>query len=139
MSRYSIRVAWSEEDRMFVAVCPEMGDLSALGRSQKAAVVELEKVIELALEAYAAEGGVIPEPKLVEPYSGQFRLRLPKSLHGWLAHEAERQGVSLNGLVTSILAEAQGSVEARATVAAEDKCGGKYRVASKRQRGGTRE
>ncbi len=36
-------------------------------------------------------------------YSGQFRLRLPKSLHAELAAEAVKQGVSLNGYVVYLL------------------------------------
>jgi predicted RNase H-like HicB family nuclease len=119
MVRYSIRVAWSEEDGMYVAVCPELGDLSALGDSQHSAVAELEQAIELALETYADEGWPIPEPMLVEQYSGQFRLRLPKALHSWLGHEAARQGVSLNGLVGTILAQAKGRTEMRDAIGSE--------------------
>ena len=37
-------------------------------------------------------------------FSGQFRVRLPVALHEALAIEAERQGVSLNTLVVSLLA-----------------------------------
>jgi predicted HicB family RNase H-like nuclease len=93
---------------VFVAVCPTLGDLSALGKTAPAAVAELEQAIELALETYVAQGWPVPEPDIVEEYSGQFRLRLPRSLHAWLVHEAERQGVSLNTLVTSLLAHARG-------------------------------
>jgi predicted HicB family RNase H-like nuclease len=38
------------------------------------------------------------------PHSGQFRVRLPIALHEALVAEAERQGVSLNTLVVSLLA-----------------------------------
>ena len=36
-------------------------------------------------------------------FSGQFRLRLPKSLHFGLAREAEEQGVSLNSYILYLL------------------------------------
>ncbi len=36
-------------------------------------------------------------------FSGQFRLRLPRSLHADLAMEAVEQGVSLNGYVVYLL------------------------------------
>ena len=41
-------------------------------------------------------------------YSGQFRLRAPRSLHAWLAARAELEGVSLNTLCVQILSEASG-------------------------------
>ncbi|MBD3236561.1 MAG: toxin-antitoxin system HicB family antitoxin [Candidatus Eisenbacteria bacterium] len=55
----------------------------------------------------------MPEPDAIPEYSGQFRLRIPRSLHAWLAYEAQRQRVSLNSLVASILSRARGSIEAR--------------------------
>lgn len=48
--------------------------------------------IELALE----DGREIPEPKNIEDYSGEFRLRIPKSLHKDLVTAAEEEKTSLN-------------------------------------------
>lgn len=56
--------------------------------------------IETALE----DGQPVPEPRSVEAYSGKFVVRLPKSLHRELAQAAEREGISLNALVTVALA-----------------------------------
>ena len=41
-------------------------------------------------------------------YTGQWRQRVPKSLHAALSRRAEREGVSLNMLVTMLLAEGLG-------------------------------
>ncbi len=38
----------------------------------------------------------IPEPASDEGYSGQFKFRLPKSLHRQLAEHAKREGISMN-------------------------------------------
>ena len=119
MSHYSIKVFWSQQDGMFVAVCPALGDISALASTAREAVAELEQAIELALETYSAQGWPLPEPDVLEEYSGQFRLRLPRAMHAWLAHEAERQGVSLNTLATSLLAEAMGVTRSRTSFAKE--------------------
>jgi len=116
MVRYSIRVAWSDEDDMFVAVCPALGGISALGETIQEAVVEIEAAMVLAVETYESEGWPLPPPDPVVEYSGQFRLRLPRSLHGWLAHEAGREGVSLNSLIVSMLARAQGAHAATVAV-----------------------
>jgi predicted RNase H-like HicB family nuclease len=113
MTHYSIKVAWSEKDGMFAGVCPVLGGISALGKTAREAVAELEKAIDLALETYAAEGWPVPDPDVLEEHSGQFRLRLPRSMHAWLAHEAERQGVSLNTMTTALLARAMGAADAR--------------------------
>jgi antitoxin HicB len=45
-----------------------------------------------------------PCPPIREAYSGNLRLRLPKSLHARLAREAEREGVSLNQWLVAKLA-----------------------------------
>jgi antitoxin HicB len=104
---------------MFVAVCPALGDISALGKTAPDAVAEMEQAIDLALETYAAEGWPVPEPDVLQEHSGQFRLRLPRSMHAWLAREAERQGVSLNTLATTLLANAMGTTETRLSFAKE--------------------
>lgn len=42
------------------------------------------------------DGTPIPEPSNLEDYSGQFKLRLPKSLHRLLAQRSSEEGVSMN-------------------------------------------
>ena len=63
----------------------------------------LEKAIELASDAkrewIAAaldEGIDIPLPNSLEDYSGQFKLRIPRSLHKQLAEHSKREGISMN-------------------------------------------
>ena len=110
--RYSLRVAWSPEDSAFVAECPEFEGISALGSSYGEAVSELETALRLGLEAHEEEGWAIPEPIMMPRYSGQFRLRVPRSLHGWLVDRAQREGISLNTLVVELLSEARGALGA---------------------------
>ena len=38
----------------------------------------------------------IAEPESVDSYSGQFKLRLPKTLHKTLAEDSKKEGVSMN-------------------------------------------
>lgn len=58
----------------------------------------------LATAKAKAEGAKIPEPNKFRKYSGQFRARLPISLHAELARRAEVEGVSLNTLAIALLA-----------------------------------
>jgi len=60
------------------------------------------------IEACLEDGTPIPEPQHSEPYSGQFRVRLPRSLHRELAERAQQEGTSLNQMVVSILSRAAG-------------------------------
>ena len=46
-----------------------------------------------------------PIPASGDVYRGQWRQRVPKSLHAALARRAENEGVSLNTLVTTLLTE----------------------------------
>lgn len=45
----------------------------------------------------AIEDGVeVPLPHVLDDYSGQFKLRIPRSLHKSLAERARREGISMN-------------------------------------------
>jgi antitoxin HicB len=49
-----------------------------------------------------------PVPKPGATMSGQWRQRVPRSLHARLVDQARSEGVSLNTLVTSLVAEGLG-------------------------------
>jgi antitoxin HicB len=53
-------------------------------------------------------GDPIPKPRSPASSSGQFRVRMPKSLHARLVAQAEREGVSLNMLVVAAAAQTLG-------------------------------
>ncbi len=55
--------------------------------------------IETAYEA----GDEIPLPSSDDTYSGKLLLRMPKSLHRCLAQKADRENVSLNQYIVSVL------------------------------------
>ena len=59
-------------------------------------------------------GRDIPEPSSIDKFSGKWVQRVPKSLHMKLALEAKKEGVSLNTLAISILAEGLGKRRAAA-------------------------
>ena len=108
MPNYSMRVEWSPEDEVYLASCPELGNLSAHGATPQEAVVELSEAVQLAIETFEEEGWKLPEVRAARRYSGQFRVRLPESLHAWLADTADREGVSLNTFVVAKLSEVRG-------------------------------
>lgn len=112
MHKYSMRIKWSEEDKGYIATIPELRGLSAFGETPEIALSELEIASKAFLEVLKETGERLPEPLKEAPYSGQLRLRMPKSLHAKLAAEAESEGVSLNTYIVSLLSEKHGKAVA---------------------------
>ncbi len=102
--KYSVSVFWSDEDECFIATCPEFPLLSAHGETREEATAEFQIVLEMAIESYQEDGIELPKPKTTNNYSGQFRIRMPKSLHKELAETALKEGVSLNSYAVSVIA-----------------------------------
>lgn len=105
MFKYSINLAWSKEDECYVATVPEFPGLSAIGETPEKATEEAKIAVDGFLEIYNEDGIKIPEPETVKDYSGQTRLRLPKSLHATLTQMAEKEGISLNSYIVHLLTE----------------------------------
>jgi antitoxin HicB len=99
VQNYSFSVLWSESDGEYVATSAEFPGLSGLGPTAEEALSELRSAMEIAIAAFVEDGETIPEPQHLQEYSGQFRFRVPKSLHAALASRATLEGVSLNALV----------------------------------------
>ncbi len=103
-TNYSFEIKYSDEDQCYIARCPEFPGLSAHGDTAGEALNEASTALEGIIESYKAHDRELPSPKKEEEYSGQFRVRLPKSLHRQLAEQAAREGVSLNSYVQTLLA-----------------------------------
>jgi len=106
MYDYSRNVIWSEEDNCYIATSPEFQWVSAFGDTPDEAFHELGVALEAAIETYKEKGWELPQPQKLHDYSGQFRVRLPKSLHRQLAEQADSEDVSLNTLVVQYLSAA---------------------------------
>jgi len=109
VSKYAINIVWSDDDEGYVATCPEFPGLSAFGNTAEGALAEARVVIPLFVSSYKEDGIPVPEPRGIQRHSGQFRLRLPQSLHAQLAKMADAEGVSLNQFVLDALAERAGA------------------------------
>lgn len=108
MNKYSFNIAWSEEDEEFVATCPAFRGLSALGETEAEALAEAKVALGLFIKTCEEKGIPLPDPQTIQQYSGQFRVRVPKTLHRKLAQQAGTESVSLNSLVVAHLSEAVG-------------------------------
>ncbi len=79
------------------------------GATPEEAVQMIMDAKETWIEATLEGGYTIPEPHAEPEYSGKLLIRMPKSLHGQLASEAKREGVSLNQHIVAVLAGHHGS------------------------------
>lgn len=104
MNKYGLNIVWSEEDKGYIATCPEFPGLSAFGETFEDVIAEAKLAQELFVETYEQEGLPLPEARPLSSYSGQFRLRIPQSLHHQLTVMAQQEGVSLNQFILTMLA-----------------------------------
>lgn len=107
MLKYSISIRWSDEDKGFIAAIPELPGLSAFGLNQSEALSELKNAAQAYLKAHKESGMPVPVPEKAVAYSGQIRLRMPKSLHAELSESARNEGVSLNTYLVTLLSRRQ--------------------------------
>jgi predicted HicB family RNase H-like nuclease len=101
---YAYRVLWSEEDGQFIGLVAEFPSLSWIERSDVAALGGIKKLVREVVVEMKSSGEPIPAPLGGHDYSGQFKVRIPPSLHRRLALEAAEARVSLNRLVSMKLA-----------------------------------
>lgn len=99
MNKYSINIFWSDEDEGYIAVSPEFPGLSAFGKTPEKAIAEARVALQLFIDTHEEEGLPLPEPHIAQQYSGQTRVRFPKSLHYQLARRAEMDDTSLNTVI----------------------------------------
>lgn len=112
MNKYSVNILWSDEDKGFIALSPEFPGLSAFGKTRQDAIEEAQAALQLFIDSYRDDGLELPEPNGVQTYSGQYRVRLPKSLHRQAAQMAISDGVSLNQFTLDAIAEKVGGKRA---------------------------
>lgn len=86
----------------------ELPNCMSQGNSPEEALRNIDEAMRGWIKSELEDGEEIPEPKEEEEYSGNFRLRLPKSLHRQLVQVADQQGVSLNAYCSAALAQAVG-------------------------------
>ena len=101
---YPVHLAQQEEGWFFVKI-PDLPGCMSEGETPDEAIRNIAEAKKEWLEDAIASEYEIPLPSEMRSHSGKFLVRLPVSLHERLAEQAEREGVSLNSYVTTLLAE----------------------------------
>src|SRR5512135_1798465 len=106
---FEIRALTAEEGGGYLITFPDLPGCMSDGETIEEAVANGADAEAAWLQAAEKWGDPIPKPG--EGPSGKFVQRLPKSLHARLVARARQEGVSMNTLVTAVLAEALGRKE----------------------------
>ena len=103
--RYTYRVTWSAEDEEHVGLCLEFPSLSWLAPIPEEAFAGIRELVREVLVDMLANDETPPQPLADRTYSGKFVVRIPPETHRNLVIRAAEDGISLNRLVSSLLAD----------------------------------
>ena len=93
---YRMEIVEDKDESGFVVSFPELPGCITCGETVESAVANALDAKKAWLEAAVEDGIEIHEPDSLEDYSGQFKLRIPRSLHRSLAEHSKKEGISMN-------------------------------------------
>lgn len=102
---YSMELTPDTEEGGYVVSFPDLKGCLTSGETVEEAVHNAEDAKREWFIAAIENGIDIPIPSVEDDYSGQFKLRIPKSLHRQLALNAKREGVSMNQYCMYLLSQ----------------------------------
>lgn len=104
---FEIRPLDEEDGGGYLITFPDFSDCIADGETHEEAIRHGQDALAETIAALESLGHALPAPNS-GGYSGKFVQRVPKSLHARLANRARSEGVSMNTLVATLLAEGLG-------------------------------
>jgi len=102
---FEIRPLSDEEGGGFLISFTDFSECLSDGETIEEAIQNGMDALQETITALESLNLAVPEPGSGGSYSGKFIQRVPKSIHARLVMRARQEGVSMNSLVTSILAE----------------------------------
>jgi len=105
---FTIRHLSDEDGGGYLIEFPDLLGCMSDGETIEEAIENGRDAIVCWMKAAKEAGRAIPKPGELEKQSGKWVQRVPKSIHLRLVEKAEQEGVSLNTLVITIIAEALG-------------------------------
>lgn len=105
---FTIRQLSEDDGGGYLIEYPDLPGCMSDGSTVEEAIENGRDALEAWISAAKASGRVIPSPGDLDAQSGKWLQRVPKSIHYRLVEQAKREGVSLNTLVVSMIAEALG-------------------------------
>lgn len=109
---YRMELVEDKTEGGFVVSYPELPGCVTCGETMQQAIANAQDAKREWLNAALESGIKINEPDNIDDYSGQFKLRIPRSLHKTLAEHARNEGVSMNQYCVYLLSK-NDAVQAR--------------------------
>ncbi len=91
---YRMEIVEDKQEGGFVVSFPELPGCITCGETIESAIANAMDAKKSWLEAALEQGIEIADD--LKKYSGQFKLRIPRSLHKSLAEHSKKEGISMN-------------------------------------------
>jgi antitoxin HicB len=108
--QFTVRPLSKDEGGGYLVEFPDIPGCMSDGETVQEAIANGREALRDCIEVFRESGRKLPKPSIA---AAQWRQRLPRTLYMKLTKQAENEGVSINSLVTAIIAEAIGSRQAR--------------------------
>jgi antitoxin HicB len=108
--QFTVRPLSKEEGGGYLVEYPDIPGCMSDGETIEEAITNGREALRDCVEVFRESGRRLSKPSIE---AAQWRQRLPRTLYSKLTKQAESEGVSINSLVTAIIAEAIGSRQAQ--------------------------
>ena len=107
---YKVEVFEDKEEGGFALHCPDLPGCFTSADTLDEGFRLIQDAKKSWFIACLEDGIEIPEPSNIDDFSGQLRLRMPRSLHRTLSERSKREGISMNQLCVYLLSGGVGRV-----------------------------
>ena len=111
---FEIRPLNAKEGGGFLISFPDFSECISDGETVEEALKNGREALKATIAALKAKGHTVPAANAGGVASGKFVSRVPKTVHAQLTTRAKAEGVSLNTLVLTFIAQGLGRKEGRA-------------------------
>lgn len=106
---FEIRPLTAEEGGGFLISFPDFSECISDGATVEEALKNGREALKATIATLKAKAHPVPAPNAGGVASGKFVARVPKTVHAQLATRAKAEGVSLNTLVLTFIAQGLGA------------------------------
>ena len=104
--QFTVRPLAKDEGGGYLVEYPDVPGCMSDGETVEEAISNGREALRDCMEVFKESGRKRPKPTIE---AAQWRQRVPRTLYSKLTKQAENEGVSINSLVTAIIAEAIGA------------------------------
>jgi antitoxin HicB len=104
--QFTVRPLSKDEGGGYLVEYPDLPGCMSDGETVEEAITNGREALRDCMEGFKESGRKRPQPTIE---AAQWRQRVPRTLYSKLKKQAENEGVSINSLVTAIIAEAIGA------------------------------